>query len=108
MRRMIWRGALIGVLLGAALAIGFGRWYASERGERRETPFILAAVLSLPLSEAVAVVWPESGTARYSPWFLALVPPLNGLLVGSMIGGFAGALRAAARKRRARSDPHAV
>lgn len=91
--RLIRRGAIVGLVLGAVTALFFSIWYARERGMSQDAPFLIAALLSVPSSFAIGTYWPASGTARFAPWFVALVPPLNGAALGAIVGALATLVR---------------
>ena len=91
--RPVRRGALAGFLFGVAVAVFCGIWYARERGMGQDAPFLFAAVLSVPLSQVIGAYWPASGTAQWAPWFVALIPPVNGMVVGALAGAVASLAR---------------
>lgn len=91
--RLIHRGAIAGLALGAVIALFFSVWYARERGMGRDAPFLFAALLSVPSSLAIGTYWPASGTAQFAPWFVALAPPLNGAALGAVVGALATLVR---------------
>jgi hypothetical protein len=100
--RLVRRGMIAGLLLGSAIALFCGAWYARERGMGQDAPFLFAAVLSTPSSLLIGTCWPASGTARFAPWFVALVPPLNGAALGAIVAGLAALVR---RRRASNSVP---
>jgi hypothetical protein len=91
--KILRRCLTFGLMFGLAVALLCGVWFSVEHGEGREAAFLVAAVLSLPLSQAVAIHWPVSGTAPYDLWFVAVVPVVNGLFLGTTIGAILGLAR---------------
>lgn len=102
--RLIRRGAIAGLVLGTAIALFLSAWYARERGMSQDAPFLWAAVLSAPSSLVIGTYWPASGNAQFAPWFVALVPPLN----GAALGAVAGVLATVVRRRRTSNGVPAV
>src|ERR1041384_1897849 len=80
-------GALAGAILGLILAAGLGI-VALRGGEAWELATILAAVLGVPVSAVgtafESVVWPT--------WVVLLTVPLNGALIGAIVGAGAHAV----------------
>jgi hypothetical protein len=89
----IRRSALLGVSVGALIALVCGIWFASVNGEQQEAAFLTAAALSWPLSQIMAVTWPESGGAPYDMWFVALIPVINATLLGVLLGALVALMR---------------
>lgn len=102
--RFAHRSTIVGLGLGGAIALFFGAWYARESGMGQDAPFLFAAVLSAPSSLVVGTYRPASGAARFAPWFLALLPPLNGAILGAIVG----ALITLVRRRRVSNSVPAV
>jgi hypothetical protein len=75
----------VGLTWGVAVALLCGLWFRLEYGEGQELAFVVAAGLSLPLSQVVAQLWPASGSTPYDFWFVILVPVFNGLTVGAIV-----------------------
>src|SRR5687767_11259687 len=74
-------GALLGALLGLILAAGLGA-FALRGGEATELATFLAAVLGVPVS----LVAPALGSHAWPVWLILLAVPLNGALIGTIVG----------------------
>jgi len=74
-------GALIGAVCGLVLAAGLGA-FALRDGEATELATMLGAVLGVPVS----LVGPLIGSHAWPVWLVLLAVPLNGALIGAIVG----------------------